>query len=280
MAVPPPVPGGPPAERKLVASRSRRGARLERENRRWGMVGGILLAVVALVIIKVGRETKIEGEVRANKFTLVDSSGHPRAELMLVGDAAPRLAFFDREQRLRVAVGVTEKNLPVFSLAGTDEKDRLRASLANDGTASFVIVDPRGRTRAWLGAEPEGLAGLTLYGLDGKPVVALTGARTGQAGLSFLDRGAVERVGLGMKDGIGLLKLAGGADSSLQLAGGGPGAPSLSLVDKERGVRADLMILSEGSFALTLRDKKGNVARAGTTRWLLGRDQTITWSAP
>src|SRR5206468_1569353 len=100
-----------------------------------------------------------------------------RAEFTLVGDAAPRLAFFDRAARLRLALGVTEKDLPEFWLASADERPRMRAALANDGTAALSILDPRGRARAWLGAEPDGLAGLTLYGLNGKPIVALTNAK-------------------------------------------------------------------------------------------------------
>ena len=74
--------------------------------------------------------------------------------------------------------------------------------------------------------------------------------------------------------------MGGAGDSSAVLQVAADGLPGLNLFDKDRGTRIVMTMGADGTPTLTLRDKKGGAAVVSNGRLLLGKDQTVLWSAP
>jgi hypothetical protein len=101
------------AEMILLA---RRVDRLERENRRWRMLGVVGLTVLAVLSLT-GLTVK-DPMVGAQAFTLVNSEGQIRAVFAMV-ENEPTLAFFDNGRKVRAGLSLVG-NAPKLILYGED----------------------------------------------------------------------------------------------------------------------------------------------------------------
>ncbi|MEK7477436.1 MAG: hypothetical protein AAB152_17580 [Candidatus Coatesbacteria bacterium] len=266
---------------KRLEALQRRVDKLETENRRWGIIAALVIAGMSLGVFIVGRASRPVDSVRTRSILLADKDGVVRASLGLGEGDQPVLAFMDRSQRVRLTVGLTPAEQPQMTLAGTNEKSRIRFLLPTDNTVSIVVADRDGVDRAWLGLDRAGMSGLTLYGPEGRMEAALSTVGGSLAGLSFFGRRGRERAAFGISGETGLLRLIGGpGESSVLLQVGSDGLPGLNLFDKDRGARIVMTVGLDGTPTLTLRDKKGAAAVVSNGRLLLGKDQTVLWSAP
>jgi hypothetical protein len=273
--------GAGAADDKRIEALQRRVDKLELENRRWGIIVAVVIAGISLGIFIVGRASRPVESIRTRSVLLADKDGLVRASLALGEGDQPVLAFMDRNQRVRLTIGLTPAEQPQVALAGTNEKSRLRILLPSDNTVSIVAADRDGVDRAWLGLDRAGMAGLTLYGPEGRMEAALSSMGGSFAGLSFFGRRGRERAAFGINGDVGLLRVVGGAgESSAVLQVAADGLPGLNLFDKDRGTRIVMTMGADGTPTLTLRDKKGSAAVVSNGRLLLGKDQTVLWSAP
>lgn len=120
--------------------------RLEREVRRWRLFGPAALALLGLIVLLGATGQKVEDEVRAKSFVLVDQQGRQRAVLNVVP-------------------------LPFFDIAGLrlyDQKGRARAALAvaGDGSSALNLYDQANFTQVNLSADPDGTPHLNLFGTN------------------------------------------------------------------------------------------------------------------
>jgi hypothetical protein len=97
---------------------TRRLDRLERENRRWKILG-IAGAAVAAFLMLTGVTVK-EPMIGAEAFTLLGKQGELRAVFAMVKDE-PTLALFDSGGRVRAGLSLLE-NSPQLILYGEDGK--------------------------------------------------------------------------------------------------------------------------------------------------------------
>jgi hypothetical protein len=97
---------------------NRRLDRLERENKRWRIVGLAGLAAAALLVLT-GVTVK-EPMIGAEAFTLLGKQGELRAVFAMVKDE-PTLALFDSGGRVRAGLSLLQ-NSPQLILYGEDGK--------------------------------------------------------------------------------------------------------------------------------------------------------------
>jgi hypothetical protein len=144
-------------------------ALLERPLRRWQVVGGMALALLALVtLIGTVGKPDVEGleELRTRALVLVDLEGKPRMDLRVARNDSTQLVLSDRE------------GLP-----------RMRLNILAQGGADIVIRDQLGMPRAALSVVPDGRPGLSLYDAAGTTRVALGLLADGQTRLVLNDQG-------------------------------------------------------------------------------------------
>jgi hypothetical protein len=145
--------------------------RLERACRWWQAIGGIAVALFAVVGLMgaVGRQD-VEGmdEIRARAFVLVDGEGKPRMDLRVTRNDSTHLVLMDRE-------GLPRMSLNILAQGGVDVvlRDQLglpRAALSvlPDGRPGLSLYDVAGTTRVSMGLSPDQKARLVLYDQGGQ----------------------------------------------------------------------------------------------------------------
>src|SRR6267142_1013042 len=124
-------------------------SRLEQENRRLRMGGGVLLIALASLFL-IGQASPQKRVVAAEAFVLIGSQGKPRAELALTSDGRPGLRFYGADGRF-------------VSILELDSADRPRLDFLDEGSRKGVS----------LGYQADGTSRLTLWGRSTKSSISL-----------------------------------------------------------------------------------------------------------
>lgn len=122
---------------------TRRLDRLERENRRWKVLGTIAWTALTFVSLAAANPVAVSDEVRAKRFLVIDGKGDVRGGLALLADGTMTLTL----------------------TASTASKNVSGATLSSElaGGATLVFTDNTGKRRTVLHGGPEGAA---LYLID------------------------------------------------------------------------------------------------------------------
>jgi hypothetical protein len=125
----------------------RRVQKLERQNRRWKLVGlGVALCITVLLLVGADKAPRT---IEAEKIVLLDS--HGRARLTI---ATPAFAGATMD---------VNPDDPVIWM--TDDKGADRAMLTTDG---LFFANGKARPTVSLSSDPNGTSGLKFYGANGK----------------------------------------------------------------------------------------------------------------
>lgn len=137
--------------------------RLERELRRWKILGSAAVAVLALVVLMGAKGAKVPDEIRAKRFVLVDEIGKQRAVLgsgevphqvlpSLPGKKpfATGLTLFDTEKKLRAGLYMTADDDSWFIAYDKNEQSLARFGVSKYGTAALYLAGQDAIDRAWL----------------------------------------------------------------------------------------------------------------------------------
>jgi hypothetical protein len=225
--------GRPPMNRERVGL-TQRLERLERENRRWKLVGVLgLVGVAAVVLMGQAPSGNVGRTIEAERFVLRGTSGETLAVLGVQPDpslaAAPSLTpvliFYDRHRRARATVG--EKGFGLF-----DNEGRRRAALAEQlDSPALTFYDREGNERAMLAVGSlSGGPSMTLT--DGKMLASLSPRLVGLFAENGTSGGLVRQ-----SDGSLQLDLRDQADNQRAMVGlGADGAPHFALRDKNGSV--------------------------------------------
>jgi hypothetical protein len=159
--------------------------RVERENRRWKIVGCATLLLLGVALLMAATTSRVPDEIRARRFALIDKNGKQRAVL-----------------------GTSEASQEMFSMPGEslhgggltifDSNGRLRAAMyvTAEGDAKFIAYDKTEQALARFGVLDSGAATLGLGGLDGKDRASIEVSGNAPA-LVFRDDSRRQRVVLG-----------------------------------------------------------------------------------
>jgi hypothetical protein len=144
---------------------------LERVCRRWQMVGGAAVALLAVVVLMgaLGRQDA-DGpqEVRARAFVLVDREGKPRVDLRVAPNDSTHLVLMDREGLARLSLNVLSQGGADVVLRDQQGQPRAALNIVPDGRPGVSLYDGAGTTRVSLGIFPEDRATLALYDPHGQ----------------------------------------------------------------------------------------------------------------
>ena len=138
--------------------------RIERENRRLKVGGGLLLAGLALLTL-LGAGMATNKTLEAESFIVKDSSGKVRAVLGTTDPYnAPGLVMYDQEGHANILLHLTGDGDPGFWLY---EKDKVRATLNAVGDRVHLqLYDPDTRMRASFVVAKDGSPSMELYDQD------------------------------------------------------------------------------------------------------------------
>lgn len=168
--------------------------RLERENRRWRVVGIASVAVLGLVVLVGAKESEVADEIRARKFAVVDKDGKARVELGMLTTLLPFVgAQHDWGLRLMDEMGMVRADLTLsettrgFSSALNFYKENgnkgVIVETRLDGRSSMALSGRGDKARIALtflrnskGREPSG--GKLIFGEDQPYLMFVKGKRT------------------------------------------------------------------------------------------------------
>lgn len=145
--------------------------RLERQHRRWQLLGGSALALLGLAVLlgaTGSKEIKALEEIRAKRFVLVDAHGAPRGGLHVGTDGKSRVILTDQMGTPHAVLFVEASGAPGLVLYDQAGGRRATFLVDTDHAPALVLTDGAGATRAKLFVRPEGSASLALYDQTGK----------------------------------------------------------------------------------------------------------------
>jgi len=135
-----------------------------------------LLAFVVLIIIGSSIWGWMRGKekVVAQRFTLLDELGKPRAALGMMSGKHPALIMFDAQGKSCAALGVDPDGKTSLVMGGGQGKGvTLNISIGLNGTPSFIMSDPLGKERVILGVTQDGFPTLAMRDSQGKDRLVL-----------------------------------------------------------------------------------------------------------
>lgn len=170
--------------------------RLERERRRWRIVG-TMLTVGAGLIATAGAamdDEAAEGpkSVEAGEFILRDKEGRTRAALTIRPDGTPGLAFYDEKATMRMSLdlGAGDENdddTPGVNIYGHDGELRAAMTIRPDGTPGLGFFDKGRNPRLSLDMANDESTGVNIYGPGGVLRAAMAIRPDGTPGLGLFD---------------------------------------------------------------------------------------------
>ena len=229
------------------------------------LLAGMLLAASfcggALAALLLGGRVEAQGPraVTTSQVNLVDAAGTLRGVLSASDErGGASLALHDAEGQVRGVFRVEQGGTPAFGLLNADGAPRFSARLAGDDTLVVVGDDRRrhsvlgsasgtpvlsfadgrrGRLQMQLGTG--GAPGVVLFGGDGQRSAALTVGEGDTPLLTFYEAGR-PRVTLGVVQQAAVINMTGAAESRLVIGVAGEGRASVTFVDREGQVVAEL----------------------------------------
>ena len=188
--------------------------RLERERRRWRIVGTVLTVGVGLIATAgAAMNEETPKSVEAGEFVLRDKEGRARAALTIRPDGTPGLAFYDEKATTRMSLDL-----------GADGGD--------DDTPGVNIYGREGELRAALTIRPDGTPGLGFFDKGRNPRLSLDMANDESTGVNIYGPGGVLRAAMAIRPdgtpGLGLFDEAGRVVQSVDI--GADGTPRRGLI--------------------------------------------------
>jgi hypothetical protein len=151
--------------------------RVERENRRWKVIGIGIATLMGLALLMGAAKPRVQDEVRARRFTLVDSKGKLQGFLGFSALGSPTLFLFDnptvtlfdseRRPRVQLAGGVVESGLRLYTKNGDPLADLY---IESGEWPRLALYDKSQRRRVALQVLPTGSPELMLKEKDGKTI--------------------------------------------------------------------------------------------------------------
>jgi len=177
-----------------------------------------------------GAPSRVEREVRARNFVVVDDAGNKRGELGLLPSGEVRVVLRGKGKRAAY-VGVDSRGMPLVALAGARGEPILELGALGDAPV-LVLRDAEGHRRIGITVGDGSSAGIGLYDLHGTSRCLLSLGRDGHPQLSLSDDRGTARASIVVEspgtNGFDLTDERGRVRLSLQLGNGGqPAAAAL-----------------------------------------------------
>lgn len=166
--------------------------RLERERRRWRIVGTVLTVGVGLMATAGAAMNETPKSVEASEFILRDKEGRARAALTIRPDGTPGLAFYDEKATMRMSLdlGADDNNdddTPGVNIYGQDGELRAAMTIRPDGTPGLGFFDKGRNPRLSLDMANDDSTGVNIYGPGGVLRAAMAIRPDGTPGLGLFD---------------------------------------------------------------------------------------------
>ncbi len=141
--------------------------RLERQNRRVGLAGVVLLLGIAAAATM--GQARPGRTVEAERFVARDGHGRPRALLGVEADVSA-LNLYDQEGRARAALHVAADGTSRLGFYDREGKSRMILDLAGDGVSTVGFYDRNGKAHAQLRVAADGSPVLGFFDREGRAI--------------------------------------------------------------------------------------------------------------
>jgi len=262
--------------------------KLERQNR-WMKTAwaALVIGLSSFLFMCAGQgrqalpEQKVEEEMRAKRFVVVDENGETRVVLAATDDRS-FLSLSDNKGRERLSLCVTGDGTGLYfnDKAGTNMINLSESG----GVPALFFGDEYGRERVGLGVTKKGPS-LQLRDAGGKIRVGTTVSKGDVSGFAFSDNEGKGRVFLGVEESIPRLTFFDKAGKGLIGLGVDDDGPGIGLSDKGGKLRLALSVNPRGSELVLLEEGGKHQVVLATVHdkpglWLCDKNGYIIFEAP
>lgn len=183
-----------------------------------------------------GDGDKVQNEVRARTFTVIDDAGRKRAEFGVLPDGRVGLVTWDETKSVAAWIGVDADGMPVVSVGSADGKPLAEIGMLDKRSAVLVMRAANGERRLGMAVTETGAAGIGLY----------DAAKMNRCMINLGDDGHPQ---LTLKDSKGVVRSRIMVESN--------GTCALDLLDAEGRARVVAQVDREGEPGLVIFGPKG-----------------------
>jgi hypothetical protein len=153
----------------LIDVLAERVERLERQNRRWKRLSGLVLLSAVLMIFGGARFASEPKVIEAERFVLRAKNGKMRADLRVTPEDLVGFVLFDQDERQRVGMAVYPNRIASLKLLSDTDKTRATLFMQGDGAGGFNLFRDD-KLRGVMGMDQAGTIYLQINDQHEKPV--------------------------------------------------------------------------------------------------------------
>jgi hypothetical protein len=215
--------------------------RLERKNQKLKWLGRLLFVGFAgFALIGALPSGTVQRTIEAERFTVKDTDGNPRASWGVGSDGRVTLGFAEKNGKTRITLSVEPDGSPVLYFYGKGETSKVLLHVNNNDSPELIFLDRRGKKRM----------GLTVDEIKGS------------AGIILSDTLERRRASFIVTDeGLPAILFIGDSENAEMVLGQSKNGPLLSVSDRQKNTRIALGNLTQGP-SLRFWDEKGVLIRA------------------
>ena len=134
---------------------------------RWPWIA-VIAAVLSVQFLLLGMtKPKVYAELRAKKFSLVDSNDRLRAFMQVSDEGSAAFAMLDQNQKLRLTFISYADGTTLINLLDDNEVVRLTCNVRADGTPNMAFAGRDGKPRAGISVRENDLPLINFFDGDG-----------------------------------------------------------------------------------------------------------------
>ena len=211
---------------------------LEKQNQQGKKAASLFfLLLVALLLSGQASRPSVPKVIEAERFTVKDANGTPRASWGIGSTGALVLGFLDKSGKTRITLSVEPDGSPVLYLYGKDQTRRFLLHLNESDLPELALFNTQGKRRVGLVVDAKfRSAGLLVSDSEERKRASLFVGNDGMAAMTLLDKNENPQVAVGESKNGSLFTLNDSKGNTRIILGNLSQGPTLRLYDERGGV--------------------------------------------
>jgi hypothetical protein len=211
---------------------------LEKQNQRGKKAAALFVLLLgALMLSGQASRPRVPKVIEAERFTVKDTNGTPRASWGIGSTGALVLGFFDKSGKTRITLSVEPDGSPILYLYGKDQTRRFLLYLNEGDLPELALFNTEGKRRVGLVVDAKvRSAGLLVFDSEERKRASLFVENDGLAAMTLLDKNENLQFGVGESKNGSLVTLNDSKGNTRIILGTLSQGPTLRLYDERGGV--------------------------------------------